>query len=185
MAYDKLLSYDMSGKCFRLINNMYSDIKSCLTVNGSHTNFFSCKIGLRQGENLSPFLFSIYLNDLESFFFSANIDSGVECFSSDFDDSVYIYLKLFVLLYADDTVILSESADGLQSALDVYNEYCKQWKLTVNMNKSMVIVFSKGRQLNYSFGNEYKYLGVLFSRSGSFFAAKIIWSAKLKKQCIV
>lgn len=136
---------------------------------------------MRQGENLSPFLFSVYLNDLESFFFSANIDSGVECFSSDFDDSVYIYLKLFVLLYADDTVILSESANGLQSALDVYNEYCKQWKLTVNMNKSMVIVFSKGRHLNYNFtlndnnmevGNEYKYLGVLFSRSGSFFAAK-------------
>lgn len=177
----KLLRYDISGKCFRLINNMYSDIKSCLTVNGSHTNFFSCKIGLRQGENLSPFLFSVYLNDLESFFFSANIDSGVECFSSDFDESVYIYLKLFVLLYADDTVILSESANGLQSALDVYNEYCKQWKLTVNMNKSMVIVFSKGRHSNYSFtlndnnievGYEYKYLGVLFSRSGSFFAAK-------------
>ena len=51
-------------------------------------------------------------------------------------------------------------------------------KLTVNMNKSMVIVFSKGRHLNYSFilndnhievGNEYKNLGVLFSKSGSFF----------------
>ena len=82
-----------------------------------------------------------------------------------------------------------------QSALDVYNEYCKQWKLTVNMIKSMVIVFSKGRHLNYSFilnennieaGNEYKYLGVLFSRSGSFFRGyKSIWFAKLKKQCTV
>ena len=107
---------------------------------------------------------------------------------------MYIYLKLFVLLYADDTVILSESANGLQSALDVYNEYCKQWKLTVNMNKSMVIVFSKGRHSNYSFtlndnnievGYEYKYLGVLFSRSGSFLRLKSIWFAKLKKQCIV
>lgn len=66
--WHKLLNYNITGKCFRLINNMYSDIKSYLTVNGTQTNFFSCNVGLRQGEKLSPFLFSIYLNDLESFF---------------------------------------------------------------------------------------------------------------------
>ena len=52
--------------------------------------------------------------------------------------------------------------------------------LTINVDKSKVMVFSKGRQTEYSFQNnndievvkEFKYLGVLFSRSGSFYTTK-------------
>jgi hypothetical protein len=47
---------------------MYNDIKSCVQYNGSQSEFFPCLTGVRQGENLSPFLFSIFLNDLEDFF---------------------------------------------------------------------------------------------------------------------
>ena len=46
---------------------MYKQIKSCITVNGSTSGFFNCEKGVRQGENISPLLFAIYLNDLESF----------------------------------------------------------------------------------------------------------------------
>ena len=159
------------------------------------SNCFACDIGLRQGENLYPFLFSIYLNDLESFFFRHDNTSGIECESSS-DQTFTIYSKLFILLYADDTVIISESKDGLQSALSTYSEYCNEWRLTITVDKSKVMVFSKGRQTEYSFQinnndievvKEFKYLGVLFSRSGSFNAAKklkIISQTKPKKQCI-
>ena len=71
------------------------------------------------------------------------------CATSNLDNAVYIYFKLLVLLYADDTVIMSEASNGLQFALNVYKDYCKQWKLTVNINKSKVVIFSKGRQANY------------------------------------
>jgi hypothetical protein len=33
-----------------------------------YSEFFYCEIGVEQGENLSPFLFSLYLNDLEFVF---------------------------------------------------------------------------------------------------------------------
>ena len=188
--WHKLINCNITGKCYRLIQNMYRDIKSCIMVNGKQTDFFSCNIGLRQGENLSPFLFTVYLNDLEAFFFKNYPDGGIECFSSEFDDTLYIYLKLFILLYADDTAILSDSAQGLQSALNLYNNYCIRWKLKINISKSKVMVFSKGRSGNYNFTlnndiievvNVYKYLGILFSKSGNVFAAKKAFGKSSRK----
>jgi hypothetical protein len=52
-----------------------------------------------------------------------------------------VYYKLFVILYADDTVILSENKDGLQKALDIFESYCEIWKLQVNVNKTKVMMF--------------------------------------------
>lgn len=178
--WEKLMKYHINGKCLRIIQNMYSNIKSCVLVNNCKTDFFISNIGVRQGENLSPFLFSIFLNDLEEFFRSRNA-TGIECKEHHLDDSLVLYLKIFLLLYADDTVILSNSADGLQNSLNVYDEYCDIWKLTVNQSKSKVIIFSKRSQPNITFTlsgialetvREYKYLGVLFCSNNSFFSMK-------------
>ena len=93
----KLVNCNTTGKCYRLIQNMYQDIKSCITVNSVQTIFFSCNIGLRQGENLSPFLFSVYLqvNDLDDFFRQNYQTGGIDRMSSDLDDTVYIFLLTY------------------------------------------------------------------------------------------
>ena len=52
---------------------MYKGIKSMLKINGMSSEFFNCNIGVRQGENLSPFLFSLYINDLEEFLLNMNV----------------------------------------------------------------------------------------------------------------
>ena len=54
-----------------------------------------------------------------------------------------MYIKLFLILYADDTAFLAESADGLQNMLNCFENYCDLWKLTVNTNKTKVVIFSK------------------------------------------
>jgi hypothetical protein len=54
-----------------------------------------------------------------------------------------VYYKLFVILYADDTVILSENKDGLQKALDIVESYCEIWKLQVNVNQTKAMIFCK------------------------------------------
>ena len=63
-------------------------------------------------------------------------------------DYMELYRKLFILLYADDTVILAESANDMQMALHSLKDYCSQNELTLNTSKSKVIVFSKGKIRN-------------------------------------
>jgi hypothetical protein len=57
--WHKLLSHNIDGKCLGIIHNIYSKAKSCVKVNCGLTSFFSSFTGVRQGENLSPILFSI------------------------------------------------------------------------------------------------------------------------------
>jgi hypothetical protein len=61
-----------------------------------------------------------------------NVFLPVESISGYLENQLNIYLKLFIILYADDTVILSESESDLQAQLDAFHEYCLTWKLKVN-----------------------------------------------------
>ena len=54
-----------------------------------------------------------------------------------------IFVKLFSLLYAVDTIILSETEADMQYALSIFEKYCHQWKLKVNLQKTKVIIFCK------------------------------------------
>ena len=63
----------------------------------------------------------------------------------DFDNEFQIDVKLFTFLYADDRVLMSESAEELQSELNYFLRILlKDMNLEVNRNKSKVMDFSKG-----------------------------------------
>ena len=59
------------------------------------------------------------------------------------ENQLNVYLKLFVIMYADDTVIMSETKEDLQKQLNVFSEYCKYWQLKVNVEKNKIFVFSR------------------------------------------
>ena len=159
---------------------MYSTAKSCVRLGTNLSDFFQCSVGVRQGENLSPLLFTLFLNDFELHLSKSY--KGLQLLSSKLsetlsNDDVEYFVKIFTLLYADDTVILAESPEQLQKALDAAHDYCESWGLTVNTSKTKVMVFSRGRVRNkpiIKFGestlevvNEYVYLGTTFSSNGS------------------
>ena len=173
--WEKLINQGISGKILTVIQNMYSSAKSCVRANGQLSDFFKCTAGVRQGENLSPILFAIYINDFQGFL-SQKIEGlkSMNDLLSEFD----VYAKLCVLLYADDTVILTESEKDLQCALNALSDYCKQWDLTVNLDKTNVVIFSKRRKapkITFLYegkvvkvAEDYTYLGVVFNFDGSF-----------------
>ena len=45
------------------------------------------------------------------------------------------------MLYADDTAIFSNNAQGLQTGLARLYLYCNTWKLNVNVEKTKIVLF--------------------------------------------
>ena len=60
--WHKMLKAGIQGKLHTLIVNMYSNVISCVNINGTLSDFFVSENGVRQGENLSPFLFALFIN---------------------------------------------------------------------------------------------------------------------------
>ena len=58
---------------FKTIHNLYANAKSCVKL-GHLKSMKSSNLEVRQGENLSPVLFSIFLNDLFEFISRASDD---------------------------------------------------------------------------------------------------------------
>jgi hypothetical protein len=106
---------------------------------------FSLNVGVKQADNLSPSLFKIFVNDLPSYL--SNTSDPVNVNGKD----------VHCLMYADDIMLLSKSAKGLQEKLDILNTYCKDWCLTVNTSKTKILVFNNAGRLikhRFRYGNE-------------------------------
>jgi hypothetical protein len=118
----------------------------------------------------------LYLSDLEEYL-SKNSVNHLEFLNENCIQHIGMYLKLFLLLYDDDTVIFAESAEDLQAALNIFEEYCSEWKLFINVSKTKIVVFSKRKYNNkkdFLLNNEeveakdsYTYLELLFNYNGN------------------
>ena len=85
---------------------------------------------------MSPVLFSLFLNDLKGFLTSNNVHGLKLPFALAQDvclQDIDNFLYLFLLLYADDTIILAECPEDLQRALDILKIYCELWGHTQNI----------------------------------------------------
>ena len=172
--WTKLFSTGIHGRILNVVKSIYKEAQSCVRHNGEVSQLFPCNNGVRQGDNLSPLLFSIYLNDLQVFLSKQCKGIVIENKGAEFAH----YVQLFTLLYADDTILLGESAQDLQVALDSLYSYCERWNLKVNENKTKVVVFSRGKVRKvpeWRFGPhtittqyDYTYLGVSFNYNGLF-----------------
>ena len=90
------------------------------------------------------------------------------------------YLNVLALMYADDTVMFSSSAEGLHKGLDDLYQFCQGWKLTVTEDKTKVTILGSrkakaAKYVNFHYPgrnleivDSFKYLGILTSFNGNF-----------------
>ena len=104
LLWYKIVNSGVHGKFYNMLRTIYRCIKCCVKVPGiGLTDWFSVIAGVRQGDNLSPVLFAMYINDLIVELNS--IGCGVKINDTD----------ISVLAFADDIVLVSDSEEKLET----------------------------------------------------------------------
>ena len=159
----QLHAVGVKGHMFNVIEQMNEQVVSKALVNGSTTRSFKYDMGIRQGDPLSPLLFAIYINSLVQHLRSSCPTEGI------FRHGDH---RIQVLLYADDLVLLADSAAGLQLLMDALGVHAKLKRYEVSAKKTKVLVFlgadgARAHGLLWHVGDvhideavEYLYLGV-------------------------
>ena len=163
----RLLQYNIDGKMYKCIKGLFHHNESCVRINSLCSDWFSVHSGVKQGDNVSPTLFSLYINDLAKEI--KHLNKGIQIGN----------LNVGILLYADDMVLLGNNEADLQCMLDAMYEWCYKWRLKVNIEKSNIVHFRPKNAIKtdyvFKYGatalemiSEYKYLGIILDEHLTF-----------------
>lgn len=109
LLWPVLLKNGIKGKLYRCIKSMYDDVKAKVKCGAKFSDFISCTRGVKQGDTCSPVLFSLFINELALEIINNGRHGAI--LNPDF-------IELFIMLFADDNVLLSETVIGLQTQLN-------------------------------------------------------------------
>jgi len=161
VMWSVLAKHGVGRKMYAVLRSMYSNVQSCVKCQNGSSEYFSCARGLKQGCILSPILFSCILQEMTSEICKHG-KHGVQLHPD--------VTNVFVLLFADDVALCSDTVTGLQNQLDSLKVQSDRLGSEVNADKSKVVVFRVSRQEKWRIGqseinvvNEFKYLGITLS----------------------
>lgn len=154
-------SFGIHGRLFNTLSTIYESSSAKIRLNGLMTESFNVTSGVKQGDIISPILFSMYLNDLATGIKNLNCGIDINGFN------------LAILLYADDIVLITPDEQSLQAMISFVADWCRKWRMAVNADKTQVVHFrpEKADKTDYCFlmgecelqvVSSYKYLGVTF-----------------------
>ena len=150
---------------YKAICSIYESVKAKVRTGGDLTPSFLCPRGVKQGENLSPVLFSLFIEELANDI-RTHGKHGIQL--------VPDIVEVLILLFADDVILASDTVQGLQNQLNVLYNTAHNLGLVINLEKSNIVVFRNGGHLSlnekwyygtdrFKIVNSYKYLGIYFS----------------------
>jgi hypothetical protein len=120
------------GRLLQTIRSMYTKLQSSIVTPDGITDFVNVSMGVRQGCQLSAFLFIQYLNEL--------VDEG----RAQGGQGVYInemFPNVMLLLYADDLIEGTDTVGRLQKLINILENFCDKWGLNINLTKTKIMVF--------------------------------------------
>ena len=153
---------------------LYNNPMSRVVLNNTTTDYFSCPTGVMQGSPDSPTLFAIFVDSLTRELRESGKGVTLETTLDNPDNPQsprVTTTTISSLLYADDIVVISETEEDLQLLLNIVNQWCLKWRLSVNLLKTNVMhvrntrtklsnfVFKLGEGV-IKYCDSYKYLGV-------------------------
>ena len=143
---------------------MYVDTRAKYRLGDTETDRVKSERGVGQGCILSPTLFSLHTEELAARM--RRMNAGVRVGND----------RIGVLLYADDVVVMSESADKLQSLLDVVDGYGKDFGIRFSREKRKLMIVNRSEDESNAVWRigvnelkqvqEYKYLGMWVCPNG-------------------
>ena len=159
----KLARVGVDGSVWAFVDDLISHRVCRARVNGQLSCCWADATGVGQGAVLSPLLFNLVINGLAAAV--RRVHGGVAVgLGADAP-------RVSTLLYADDLVILADTPEQLQRALDAAYQWARQWRFTfgVRPTKSAVLCVHPPRRMPpplrlgddvIPYVTEYKYLGV-------------------------
>ena len=104
------------------------------------------------------------------------------------------FIPLNCLFYADELILVSRSATGLQKQLNIVHDYSEKWLLKINLKKTKTLICQKQNRKStrdkFSFfligtpidkASQYSYLAITFSTNGSFANSKKVLVEKARR----
>ena len=151
---------------FKILQSLYRNQKCQVSWDNELSREFCSTRGVKQGGVLSPHFFNVYIDELSARLRSIRTGCVV-------DDKVVNHL-----IYADDIVLFSPTANGLQRLLNACNSFAEEFKLSFNPMKSVCMTLNQNKKLDcipvptfllqgkaLAIVDEIKYLGSIISCS--------------------
>ena len=135
-------------KLLSIISSFHNDMMGTVFYDGSDSDPFPIKSGVKQGCVLAPTLFGIFFSLLLSYAFKGNED-GIFLHSRS-DGNLFNLSRLRSkskvrsvlireMLFADDAALAAHSEDALQRLITCFSDACLEFGLTISLKKTEVM----------------------------------------------
>lgn len=121
------------GEFYNIIKTTYQNIESCVRIGSNMTEWISCKLGVRLGNNISHILFASLINNLAIKIKS--FSKGIRIQQGSGSNRDYRHIM--------DIALIAETESVMQTVSDLVTDRCNNWKNQININKSKGMLFRK------------------------------------------